>query len=75
MNNKRRGLLREVVRLLEQAEGMISRVSDEEQDCLENMPDNLQSSERAERMENAIDLLSEAIDKIDEAKSQVSEVI
>lgn len=75
MNNKRRKLLRDAIGLLEQAEGAINRVSDEEQNSLDDTPENLQSSERAERMEDVIDLLSDAIEKIDEAKAQVSAAI
>ena len=51
MNNKRRDLLKLAVQLLERASGYVSQALDAEQDCLDNMPENLQSSERYEKME------------------------
>lgn len=58
---------------LECASNIVSRVLDEEQDCLDNMPENLQSSEKYERMEAAIDKLEETIEQIDIAKENIDE--
>ena len=41
----------------------------------DNLPENLQNSERYETMEAAIDSLEEAIDKIDEAKDHIDDAI
>ena len=41
--------------------------------CLDNMPENLQSSERYEKMEAAIDSLEAAIESIDSAKESIGE--
>ncbi len=73
MNNKRRGTLNEAKILLERASNIVSTVLDEEQDCLDNMPENLQMSERYERMEDAIDRLESAIEQIDGAKDSINE--
>ncbi len=75
MNNKRRDLLRLAISSLEQASEYISRALDQEQDCLDNMPENLQYSERYEKMENIISHLEESIESIDEAKTSVEEAI
>lgn len=75
MNNKRRDLLRLAVSFLEQASECISRALDQEQDCLDSMPENLQYSERYEKMEENIGHLEESIERIDEAKESVEEAI
>lgn len=75
MNNKRRDLLRLAISSLEQASEYISRALDQEQDCLDNMPENLQCSERYEKMEDIISHLEESIENIDEAKENVEEAI
>ena len=73
MNKKKRETLKDAGVLLDKAISIVSRVLDEEQDCLDNMPENLQASEKYERMEVAIDKLEEAIDQIDSAKENIEE--
>lgn len=68
MNNKRRDLLKLAVQLLERASGYVSQALDAEQDCLDNMPENLQSSERYEK-----DSLEAAIESIDSAKESIED--
>ena len=58
MNNKRRELLKNATGLLDQASGMVQMALDSEQDCLDNMPENLLDSERCQKMEDAIESLS-----------------
>ena len=73
MNSKRRVLLKSAFNLLETASDYVSRVLDEEQDCFDNIPDNLQSSEKYEKMEMAIDALESVIENIDYAKEGIEE--
>lgn len=73
MNNKKRESLKDAKMYLERASNIVSKVLDDEQDCLDNMPENLQASERYERMEAAIDKLEEAIEQIDGAKENIDE--
>lgn len=73
MNNKKRILLKTAVGFLEKAEEIVERVSDDEQDCLDNMPENLQSSEKYERMEDVIDNLDVVMGHIDNAKDYINE--
>ena len=75
MNNKRRELLRSAKGNLNAAAAKISQALDEEEDCLGNIPDSLQDSDRAERMENAVDALNEASDSIDAAIEKIDEAI
>ena len=76
MNNKRRKKLEIISIEIEQLNNLIQDIYDEEQECLDNMPDNLQGSDRynkaeecCEHLEECIDLLSEVVDIIDEVMS------
>ena len=75
MNDKRRKLLNEALRNLEDAENKISIALDEEEDCLNNLPENLEGSDRYERMENAIANLEDALSSLDEVKENVESAI
>lgn len=75
MNNKRRDLLKAALQLLDNAYNYVSKALDAEQDCLENMPENLQLSEKCEKMEAAIDSLESAIDSIDNAKESIEAAV
>lgn len=73
MNNKRRELLKNATGLLDQASVMVQMALDSEQDCLDNMPENLLDSERCQKMEDAIERLEEAVEQIDNAKDCIVE--
>lgn len=75
MNNKRREILRNAVRFLDSASNLISNALEQEEDCLDNMPENLQMSDRYEAMEAAIDHLEDASSLLDEAKDKIGEAI
>jgi hypothetical protein len=73
MNKRRRDILKRAVSALETAENFINSALDEEKDCLYNCPENLEGSEKYEKMETAIDKLEEAIENVDEAKNCIEE--
>lgn len=73
MNNKRRELLKSAIVLLDRASSIVSNALDQEQDCLDNMPENLQMGERYENMEAAVDCLEEAVSHLDDAKNRIEE--
>lgn len=73
MNNRKRDKLKEAKILLGKASGLISSVLEEEEDCLDNMPENLQASEKYERMEDAISKLESAVEHIDNAQEDIDE--
>ena len=75
MNNKRRAILKKSIDTLEIASNYINTVLDEEQDSLDNMPENMQASERYENMENAVDCLEDAESSIDDAISKIEEAM
>ena len=53
----------------------VEAVCDKEQDCMDNCPENLQGSERFERMEDAVDNLNDALEKLEEAKEHIEAAI
>lgn len=71
MNKQRRTRLSEAHSLLGRAVSIVERAKDEEQDSFDNLPENLQSSERGEIMEEAIDELQTAIDSINDAMEHI----
>lgn len=75
MNDKRRGRLKDALRMLSNAAEIVDSVCDSEQDCMDNYPDNLQNTERFEHMEAAVDSLNDALEKIDDAKEHIQSAI
>lgn len=73
MNDKRRQLLNRAVISLGEAERIISRALDEEQDALDATPENLENSERYERLEYNVGKLEEALEDIAEASDCLRE--
>lgn len=75
MNKKKREKLNQALNMLSQAKSVIDDVCEAEQDCLDNYPENLQGSENYEKMEDAIDDMQNAYDKIDEAEDRIALVL
>lgn len=75
MNDKRRGRLRDALKMLSNAAVLVETVCDGEQDCMDNIPENLQNTERFEHMEAAVDSLNDALEKIDDAKEHIQSAI
>ena len=67
MNKGRRKSINDIITELYGIRSSIEALRDEEQESLDNLPDNLQYSTRAERMQEAIDSIEYACDAIDEA--------
>lgn len=65
--------MKRAVALLDRASDIVSTALDDERDCLDNMPENLQDSDRCEKMELAVEKLEEAIEQIDNAMECVEE--
>ena len=59
--------------LLRTASGLVSTALEQEEDALDNMPENLQGSERYEKIEAAVDLLNAASEGIDSAIEKINE--
>lgn len=71
MNNKRRQKLQGAISFLNNASRIIDSVRNEEDDSMSNMPENLQETERFEKMENAVDAMDDALDDISSAISSI----
>lgn len=61
--------------MLERAASLTKTVLDEEGDCLDNIPENLQTSERYEAIERAVDNLEEAVSQIETAQERIEEAM
>lgn len=75
MNNKRRVLLKDASILLERVSTMVEQALEQEQDCLDNMPENLQMTDRYESMEAVVDRLEDAAADLDSAKDRIAEAV
>lgn len=75
MNKQRRkeidNLISDAIRLETSIEDLLA----EEQDYFDNIPENLQSSEKAEIAENAISNLEEALDNIRECVDNLESIL
>lgn len=75
MNNKRRDLLRSAVSLIQNAQRKVETARDDEQECFDNLPENLKDYDKGMIMEEAIDNLDEAIDTIEKAIEYIEKAI
>lgn len=75
MDTKRRERLRDALKMLANVAVIVGTVCDKEEDCMDNYPENLQSTERFERMEAAVDNLNDALEKIEDAKGYIEAAI
>ena len=73
MNKARREKINSVKEELANLSSVVEALRDEEQDYYDNMPENLQSSERAELSEAAIDALDTALDSMEEAVASLDD--
>lgn len=73
MNNQKREKLKLARSYLSKASDIILNVLDDEQDCLDNMPENLQYSDRYERMEAAVNKLEDGLNNIEAAEECLEE--
>lgn len=69
MNKARRKEIENIVEKLEELQSDIESVLSDEQDYLDNIPENLQGSERYETAEMAVDELQSAYDTIEDVIS------
>lgn len=67
MNNRRRDRLKGVLTSLENAQNTIETVTDQEENALDNIPENLMDSEMYDKIDEAVENLNAAQEKIQEA--------
>ena len=71
MNNKKRKQLKDANDLLDAASQIIDSVLNDEEMCMENMPESLQESDRYYAMENVVDILSSVLDDISSVQDDI----
>lgn len=71
MNKMRRKQLDEVIAKIEEAKELLEVLQEEEEEYRDNMPENLQGSEKYERADEAVDNMSSAVDALEEAISYI----
>lgn len=75
MNKVRRANIKETVDLIERVKSVLESILDEEQEYYDNIPENLQTSQRVEDSEDAISNLEDAISNLEEAIGNLEEVV
>lgn len=73
MNKIRRKTLQDLYNIIADAKDTLDEVRDEEECYKDNIPENLQSSERYERAEAAVDALESAVSSLEEALDYIEE--
>ncbi len=73
MNKERRKSLREIQSKLERLGQDLEVLKEEEEEYRDNMPENLQESDRYQRADEVCDLLQEALENLDNAYQQIEE--
>lgn len=73
MNRKKRDRLSIAINLLDSASDIVSGVYDDESDALENLPENLEGSDRYQKIEDCVLYLEDAVSMIDEATGMLRE--
>lgn len=71
MNKARRKQIDDVIRKLDDLKMEIESILDDEQDYLDNIPENLQGSERYDAADEAVSYLSDASETIDEVSGML----
>ena len=69
MNAARRNRIEQAISLIAEAQEILEECSSEEQEYLDNMPENLQNSERASMAQDASENLYAALDFLRDAES------
>lgn len=74
MNKARREALSKVLDKLNEIGLDISQIRDEEQEAFDNMPENLQDSEKGKTMEENVDVLDSAIYDLETIYDQLGDL-
>lgn len=73
MNKVRRKELQNLFDIISEAQEQLEALRDEEDEYKENIPENLQGSERYEIAEAAVDALDSALDSLQDALDSIEE--
>lgn len=73
MNKQRRKELDKILERIEEIKADLESIMCDEEEYRDNMPENLQGSERYELAEAACDAMQTALDSLDDAVSSIEE--
>lgn len=73
MNSDRRKRIKTVIQTIQTCTDIIDMVRDEEETAMDNMPENMQDSDRYSAMEDAVTNLEDAIEALDESVQKLEE--
>ena len=74
MNKLRKQKIREIRKEIENCKDSLQKILDEEQDCFDNMPENLQGSMRGSDSEDAIDTMESCIEDLENIIKELMEI-
>lgn len=75
MNKQRRERINGLMAKLEEIQGEVRMIQEEEQEAFDNMPESIQTSERGEKMEEVITQLKDSDSNLDEARTILEEIL
>ena len=75
MNNVRRKELKAILEEIEEIKSRLENVLLDEEEAFDNIPENLQGTERYEKAEETVEYLADAVDNLDEAISSIEYAI
>lgn len=75
MNRERRQRLKKWLEDLEKIKAELEAICSDEEDYFDNIPENLQGSQRGMDAEEAIDQMNEAVSSIEDAISIIEEIV
>lgn len=75
MNKIRRKNLQRIIDQLEELKGSLEDLQAEEEECRDNIPENMQEGERYEKADEACGNISEAVDNLEEVISCIEAAI
>ena len=75
MNKARRKILDDIWGKIMEAHDLLDEVKSEEEDVMENIPENLQGSERYEACENAVYEMEECIGYLEDVCDKLNELV
>ncbi len=75
MNKERRTQIKQLTNELEDIKTKLKYISRKEEGILDNIPENLQGTDRYSESENAIDVLDDVVDDLESAIESLNEIV
>lgn len=73
MNKQRKSELQDVSAMIGDAMDRLTEIRDEEQEAFDNMPEGLQCSSRGDSMQEAIDMMDEWYEELEDIQGKIDE--